>query len=193
MRFAPALLACLLCGCGAAHLRTSGVSKALLEQARPIGAGSRFRPPTGGSPGGRCTPTLGSRAAAHVELFAANRVVIVAAGIGTTAPRTLSAGRIVRARCYGDLVTLEATGTVFVRPTVRASLATLFRAWGQPLSPTRLASFATRPGAHVRVFVDGRRWHGAPGSVPLSAHAEIVLEVGPYVPPHSSFVFPPNP
>jgi hypothetical protein len=47
----------------------------------------------------------------------------------------------------------------------------VFRSWGQPLSATRLASFR---------------------AVPLTRHAEIVLEVGPHVPPHSSYAFPPG-
>ena len=32
--------------------------------------------------------------------------------------------------------------------------------------------------------------NGSPGRVPLTRHAEIVLEVGPYVPPHSAYTFP---
>lgn len=68
----------------------------------------------------------------------------------------------------------------------------LFRSWGQPLSRTRLASFRAPKGAHVAVFVNGRSWHGAPGAVPLTRHAEIVLEVGPHVPPHASYTFPPG-
>jgi hypothetical protein len=53
-------------------------------------------------------------------------------------------------------------------------------------------SFSTPAGDPVRVFVDGRAWHGPPGRVPLVAHSEIVLEVGPYVPPHSRYTFPPG-
>jgi len=30
------------------------------------------------------------------------------------------------------------------------------------------------------------------GLVPLTRHAEIVLEIGPYVPPHLSYAFPPG-
>ena len=71
-------------------------------------------------------------------------------------------------------------------------MAALFRSWGQPLSATRLASFQAAAGTHVTVFVDGRPWPGAPGAVPLTRHAEIVLEVGPHVPPHSSYAFPPG-
>jgi hypothetical protein len=128
----------------------------------------------------------------HIELFAANRVVIVASGIGTQPPRSYSAGRISRARCYGDLVTLEPTGVVLVRPGLRLRLADLFRSWGQPLTSHRLASFSTTAGAPVAVFVGGRRWQGPPGSVPLAVHSEIVLEVGPHVPPHVAYTFPPG-
>jgi hypothetical protein len=141
---------------------------------------------------GSCESALGGRVGAHVELFAANRVVLIAAGIGTRPPLTYSAGRIAKAGCYGDLVTLEPTGVVLVRRGVKLTLADLFRSWGQPLSEHRLASFPAGRGQRVRVFINGRPHRGAPGAVPLSAHAEIVLEVGPHVPPHSSYTFPPG-
>ena len=127
-----------------------------------------------------------------MELFAADRVVLVAAGIGTRPPRRLSEGRISSASCYGELVTLDPTGLVLVRAGSRPVLADLFRAWGQPLSSTRLASFSASAGGSVSVFVDGRRWGGLPESVPLRRHAEIVLEVGPHVPPHHAYTFPPG-
>jgi hypothetical protein len=141
---------------------------------------------------GRCSHRLGAREGVHVEVFAANRVVIVAAGIGTRPPRTFSAGRISGAGCYGDLVTLEPTGVVLVRRGLRLSLLALFRAWGQPLSRHRLGGFSVPAGSRVAVFVGGRRWRGLPASVPLARHSEIVLEVGPYVPPHASYTFPPG-
>lgn len=141
---------------------------------------------------GRCGHRLGPRYGVHVEVFAANRVVLIPAAIGTRPPRTFSAGRISGAGCYGDLVTLEPTGVVLARPGRRLSLADLFRGWGQPLSPGRLASFRTLVGTRVAVFLDGRRWRGPPGQVPLTRHSEIVLEVGPHVPPHASYTFPPG-
>ena len=58
---------------------------------------------------------------------------------------------------------------------------------------TRLDSFTAAAGTEVTVFVDGKPWPGAPAAVPLTRHAEIVLEVGPHVPPHSSYAFPPGP
>ena len=195
--------AAIACGCGTAHSAprpdarasppaAAGIPKALLSQARPIGTGPRFQPPATGPVAGGCLPSLGARDGVHVEVFAANRVVLLPAGIGTRAPRTSGTGRITAARCYGALVTLDPTGLVLVRHGPPLTVAALFRSWGQPLSATRLASFRAAAGTRVAVFVDGRPWRGAPGAVPLTAHAEIVLEVGPYVPPHSSYAFPPG-
>lgn len=180
-------------GCGGAQRSASAIPRRLLLEARPIGRGAAFHPPPRGPVVGTCTRRLGQRSEAHVELFAANRVVIVAAGIGVRPPLALAAGRVVAARCYGAVVTLDPTGVVLVRPSARLSVAALFRAWGQPLSTSRLGPFRARAGASVAAFVDGRRWRGPPGAIPLTSHAEIVLEVGPYVPPHASYTFAPVP
>lgn len=156
---------------------------------RPIGRGARFHPPASKPVDGPCRSTLGPRTAAHVELFAADRVVLIAAGIGVGPPVRRLSGRIVAARCYGSLVTLDPTGTVWVTPGRTATVGDLFRAWGEPLSGGRLASFHGR----VSVFVDGHAVASPPGTVALARHAEIVLEVGPHVPPHRAYVFPPAP
>ena len=142
--------AILLGGCGSTRrpAPVSGLPAALVAQARPIGRGASFHPPATGPVIGRCRHRLGARGV-HVELFAANRVVLVPAGIGTRPPRGFSAGRVSRARCYGDLVTLEPTGVVLVRPGARLLLSDLFRAWGQTLSPSRLASFPATAGTRV--------------------------------------------
>jgi hypothetical protein len=184
--------ALVLTGCGSAHHAASdaGIPANLVAESRPIGRGPSFHPGVTGPVIGPCRARLGLRSGVHVELFAADRVVIVPSGIGTEPPRQFDAGRISKARCYGDLVTLEPTGVVQVRPRSRLYLSDLFRSWGQPLSRRRLASFSTR--RQVEVFVNGRRWLGSPGRVPLIAHAEIVLEVGPQVPPHRSYTFPPG-
>jgi hypothetical protein len=199
------LLAVALAGCGsgtATHSATSthsatarsagpaaaAIPAALVRESRPIGRGPAFDPEATGPVLGACRPALGRRVGVHVEVFAANRVVLVAAGIGVRPPLGWSAGRIVRARCYGALVTVEPTGVVLVAPGTRLTVSALFRSWGQPLSADRLASFH----GHVRVYVDGRPRAERAGGVRLRPHAEIVLEVGPYVPPHRAYHFPPG-
>ncbi len=162
-----ALAALALAGCGAGG-STVSIPARLLAGMRPIGAGPRFHPVVTGTPTGGCRATPG-REAAHIELFGANRVVLIPAGVGH------------RSACYGNVVTTDPTGTVHFRPG--ATLADLFRAWGQPLNPTRLASFR----GPVRYYLAGRRVARAPA---LTEHAEIVIEVGPYVPPHRSYTFP---
>ncbi len=189
----------LLAGCGAGQAapakqqragvgvdRGGGIPRSLLLAARPIGHGPRFQPPVTGTPTGRCEPTLGRRLAAHIELFGANKVVLLAAGIGTAPPREHRAGRITSARCFGDVVSLDPTGTVYFRPGTGVTLGTVFQAWGQALSASRVASFS---GGKTLTYVGGRLWRGAPAAVPLSSGAEIVVEIGPRVPPHRRFVF----
>ena len=190
------LCAGLLASCGSTHeggatgAAASHIPGSLLREARPIGAGPRFHPAVGGEPIGTCRRLPGPRRLIHLELFAANRVVLVPAGIGLLPPTRRLDGRITRARCYAQVITLDATGIVLVARGSRATLEDVFRSWGEPLSRHQLLSFPTSPGKTVSAFVDGRRWRGAPGAIPLLGHDEIVLEVGPYVPPHTSFTFP---
>ena len=127
----------------------------------------------------------------HVEVFAANRVVLLPAGIGTSSPRASLTGRITRASCYGALSCWTRPASCSSAP-VPATGAMLFRSWGGAAVRTRLASFTAAARAGVTVYVDGRPWPGAPAAVPLTRHAEIVLEVGLHVPPHPSYTFPPG-
>jgi hypothetical protein len=100
----------------------------------------------------------------HLELFANGRVIIVPAQIG----------------CW----TRDPTGVVHFRP--QSTLGAFFRAWRQRLAPARLLSFS----GVVRVYRNGRRMFGDPRVVPLRDGDELVLEVGPYIPPHRSYLFP---
>lgn len=183
-------------GCGNSGHRAGSLTgsrtalpRTLVQQARPIGRGRAFHPAVRGEPIGRCRPRLGPRVGVHVELFAANRVVLIAAGIGLRPPVRRVDGRIVSARCFGALVTRDPTGIVLVRPDTRLTVGGLMRSWGQRLAADQLLSFH----GTVTAYVDGRRWTASPpAQIPLTSHAEIVLEVGPFVPPHRSFSFPPG-
>ena len=149
----------------------------------PIGIGPRFHlnavsPAVGRSaPIGRfrCRRRSGARTVAHVELFALRRVLILPAGIGTS-----------RKRCSYAVRTREPTGVLEFVSAADLTLGDLFNVWGQPLTRTHMAGFR----GEVRVYVAGHRRRGDPRSVPLTPHGQIVLEVGGYVPPHPSFLFP---
>jgi hypothetical protein len=189
-RFCPlactALVALALTGCGS-EPDPEREPFTIPETARPIGAGPRFHPPLGDRPVPDCRPgPLGERVGVHLELFADDRVVLFAAGIGTRPPRERFAGRISDAACWGPLATIDPTGLVLLRPGVEATVGDVFALWGQPLTPRRAASFR----GTVRVYVNGDRVTGDPRAVPLRRHDNIVLQVGPYVPPHADYTFP---
>jgi hypothetical protein len=160
----------------------------------PIGRGPGYQLRTGeradrGEPIGRlrCDPASGSWADVHVEVFALGRVVILPPGIGIATPRR-RVGAVVRSgRCAYPVRTTDPTGVVAYRPGRGLRLADVFAVWGQPLSAHRLLGF--RSAAPVRAYVDGRLVPGPPGAVPLRRHAEIVVELGAYVPPHASYLF----
>jgi hypothetical protein len=129
--------------------------------------------------GASCTPR-NRRFAAHLELFARGRVVPVPAGIGV-GPQS----------CAYPVWTADPTGVLSVdAPPGTLTLADVFAVWGQPLGGHRLAGFASRGG--VRVYVNGRRTAAAAPSIPIRPHDEIVLAIGPRVPVHRSYLFPPG-
>lgn len=153
----------------------------------PVGAGPRYHPPAETRPvaGLRCSAREEARFGVHIELFANRRVVVVPAGIGIRPPLVRDGPYVRGGRCSYPLRTREPTGVVEIVPGTRPTLGTFFSLWGQPLSRTRLGTFRGR----VSAFVYGRRWRGDPRSIPLTRHAQIVLEVGGYVPPHVFFLF----
>jgi hypothetical protein len=154
----------------------------------PIGVGPRFHPGPGAHavPGLACSSKSVARVGVHLELFARRRVVLVPPGIGMRGRLVREGGRVVRGRCSFPLRTREPTGTIEVARGTRATLGQLFAVWGRRLGPGRLLSFRGR----VRVFVNGRERAGDPRRVRLARHANVVVEVGGYVPPHPRYLFP---
>jgi len=73
------------------------------------------------------------------------------------------------------------------RPGRHLRLGDVFAVWGQALGRRRLCGFRSRLG--VRVYVDGRRFGGRPAALALRRHQEIVVEIGPFVPPHATYLF----
>ncbi len=151
----------------------------------PAGAAVRAARPVGSL---TCAATSPLRFRAHLELFARKRVLIVPAGIGVAPPLRRDGAFVAGGKCLYELRTREPTGVVEVGPARGLTLGDLFRVWGQPLGPHRIAGFtSSRP---VLVFVNGRRLPADPRTVPLRRHDEIVLEIGGYIPPHRSYLFP---
>jgi hypothetical protein len=146
----------------------------------PIGPGPRYHPPAqqldGRPVGGLRCGAARDVFPAHVELFVNRRVVIIPTGIGRTA------------RCDYGLRTRAPIGVVEVAHGTRATIGDLFRLWGQPLTRHRLASFhSAQP---LRAYVAGKLVRGDAARVPLTPKAQIVIELGAYVAPHRSFLFP---
>lgn len=129
------------------------------------------------------------RMGAHLELFARGRVVIVPAGIGISPPLVRRGPYVLEGRCSYPLRTREPTGVIEVARGERHTLGELFAVWGKTLSATRLLAFRTDATHPVRAYVDGRPHRGSPAAIVLRRHAEIVLELGAYVPPHATFRF----
>jgi hypothetical protein len=150
----------------------------------PIGPGPRYLPPARSAHVAAGLPVGGLRCGKpgpafrlHLELFANRRVVVVPSGIGVGRPG-----------CAYPVRTLAPGGVVEVARGSSLTLADLFHVWGRPLGPHRLASFTSK--LPVRAYVGGRLVRRPVGAIPLTRHAEIVLELGAYVAPHSFFLFP---
>jgi len=160
----------------------------------PIGAGPGFRvdaAPAAVQAGANigslsCTVGQGRRFGVHLEIFVRRQVLIVPPGIGVAQPSHSRFGRVVPRGCTYPVRTLDPTGVIEVRGHRR--LGDFFAVWGQRLGRRHVAGFSTR--TDVLAFLDGRRWHGDPATIPLVRHAQIVLEVGGYVRPHPRYLFP---
>ena len=59
------------------------------------------------------------------------------------------------------------------------TLGDFFAVWGQPLDTKHAASASAKRGEQVYVWVNGKRYTGDPAKIPLTAHADIVVQVGP--------------
>jgi hypothetical protein len=183
-----------IAGCGSSrHAQPRAASLPSSYIPVPFGRGPHYRPPALSvgvalaTPVARmaCSTVSAQRYGAHIELFAHRRVVAIPAGIGVAPPQRRSGARVLGGRCSYPMRTTEPTGVIELAPGPTRTLGEFFVLWGQPLSPTRLLSFHGR----VRAFVAGRPWPGDPRAIPLSHHAQVVLEFGGTLPPHTSYRF----
>jgi hypothetical protein len=123
----------------------------------------------------------------HIELFAARKVVVAPAGIGLADPVTHDGGAVHPGGCVYPLSTAGPDGVVRVARGRPLTLGALFALWGQPLGGHRLVGFSSR--SPVRAYVGGHLVAGPARAIRLTPHAQIVLELGGFVPPHPFFLF----
>lgn len=85
------------------------------------------------------------------------------------------------ARCIYWLHTHTPDGIIHVEaPKDRSfTLGDFFAVWGQPLDRTHAASARIAKGERMRVWLNGAPYSGDPATIPLMAHADIVIQVGP--------------
>ncbi len=130
---------------------------------------------------------------AHLTIFVNGQARQVPAGIGIpgsraqdTAQGPVAAG----GRCLYWLHTHAPDGIIHIESPVRRTytLGEFFDEWGQPLGPGVLGPVK---GLVVALY-DGKVYRGNPRDIPLTAHAQIQLEVGaPLVAP-VRITFPPG-
>jgi hypothetical protein len=86
--------------------------------------------------------------------------------------------------CLYWLHTHRTDGILHVEsPTERTfTLGDFFSVWGQPLSHAQVAGVRAGKGASLRIWVNGKRYAGDPRKIPLTQHADIVIESGPPFP-----------
>jgi hypothetical protein len=195
------IVAFVLAGCGGSRT-SSSTDSGLPADYVPIavGRGPLYRPGLSsprvraGRPvdGLRCRRRAGRRFGAHLEVFAHQHVVAIAAGIGLGPPLARLGATVIRARCYYAALTTDPTGVIQVRARSPVTLGVLFDLWGQPLRGRQLAGFKAPGGSAVIAFVDGRRWRSDPRQIPLFRHARITLELASHVLPHRVYLFPPG-
>jgi hypothetical protein len=187
-------LAAMLAGCGTGASTMTGLPPDVIPvpagrtaayRLPALSAATRRRAPVGGL---RCTRSHPRVFGAHVDLYAHRLVVPIPAGIGIAPPQRRAGAYVRGGACAYPLRTYEPTGVIAVNAGSALTLAQLFALWGQPLGTADVAGFHGR----VITFLNGRRWRGSPGTIPLSRHAEVVIEVDGYVAPHPRYRFEPG-
>jgi hypothetical protein len=124
---------------------------------------------------------------AHLTVFVNGSPRQVPAGIGipgAQAQSTPNGPLIDGGTCLYWLHTHASDGIIHIESPVHRdyTLGQFFDEWGQPLGPGRVGPATGK----VTAIYNGQVYHGNPRDIPLTAHAQIQLEVGtPLVGPES--------
>jgi hypothetical protein len=113
------------------------------------------------------TEMFGEHLHAHLAIYRGGVPVGIPANVGF-----VQSGGVVL--CLYWLHTHDDSGLIHVEaPSGNFTLADFFAVWGEPLSNTRIGRYT----GHVRSYVNGAPYKGAPGSIPLRDGEQIVLRI----------------
>ena len=124
---------------------------------------------------------------AHLTIFVNGSPRQVPAGIGIPGARaqdTPNGPFVDTGNCFYWLHTHAADGVIHIESPVRRAytLGEFFDEWGLPLGPGQVGPAR----GHVTALYNGQVYLGNPRDIPLSAHAQIQLDVGsPLIAPES--------
>jgi hypothetical protein len=116
---------------------------------------------------------------AHLTVYVDGQARQIPYGIGIRKPQTEETPRgpfVGGGSCFYWLHTHAADGIIHIESPVRRTftLGDFFDVWGQSLTPDRVGPIRGR----VTIIYNGRVYRASPRDVPLTAHAQIQLEVG---------------
>ena len=116
---------------------------------------------------------------AHLAIFVNGRARQVPAAIGVPgaqAQQTPNGPFIAAGTCFYWLHTHAADGIIHIESPVQRiyTLGDFFDEWGQPVGPARVGPATGR----VVALYNGKVYRGNPRDIPLTAHAQIQLDVG---------------
>jgi hypothetical protein len=128
-----------------------------------------------------CDEMEGQRVHIHQHLSIYDR--------GKPVPIPSDVGRPASGECLYWLHTHTPDGVIHIEsPANRTfTLGDFFAVWGQPLDTRHAATAFANSGTTLKVWLDGKPYPGNPANIPLVAHADIVIEVGPPFPKPEKF------
>jgi hypothetical protein len=167
-------------------LRPSGAPGPLGPEGIPIPDAPYLASPASGAPtapvdGIQC---LGSEQLlfhihAHLTVYVDGMARRIPYGVGIAGPQTSQTPEgpyVSNGGCFYWLHTHAADGIIHIESPIERTftLGEFFDVWGQKLGPAQVGPTTGR----VTAIYDGRVYRGNPRGIPLTAHAQIQLEVG---------------
>ncbi len=148
--------------------------------------------PRGGR--GQTVDGIGCGTQEYATLHVHTHLAIIDKGKQLQVPQYIGFAPSATGGCLYWIHTHDASGIIHLEaPDItppqggRYTLGMLFDIWGQPLQRDDVAGIT----GDVTAYVNGAKYDGDLSAIPLGAHQQIVLEVGPPVPP-PNYAFPPN-